>query len=256
MASRSTRLFVDGAVVALIIVVAFVIAWRSARAEVEPLRFLAGLPRATLDAPRAGPAIYTGRLYGPSARATALGTPSALTWWWLMTGTSKSRKTACFERQIDQLELRGNGASLRFVGLASASSLSLLSNERDSDWGDPLIVDLGSQPLRSTKKLPAVASKCSGTDPTYLERWVAQGAEVEVVACYREGELRACEAPLRAVVGLGTILPHRVRRAGHAYAPFVAAGIVSTALLLAFLTYALVVRVRTMSPLGASRRPT
>lgn len=233
--------------------VSFLIAWAHGQPTIEQLRFLRDLPRASLDAPKKGPAIYAGRIYGPPGRATPMGEKAAITWWWVNDGFSKSRTTSCFERQLESLELAADGRSVPYVALGSASSLSLLSDERGDDWGDPVVVDLGSQAAHKPDYLPDAAHKCSsGTNPIYVERWVAQGAEVEVVACYRDGALRECDAPLRSLLGLGTIVPHRQRRADHAYVPFLVACGINTVMLLGFLLISGLVTL----PLRPTRRPT
>lgn len=188
----------------------------------QQLRYVRELPHATVEAPIEGPAIYKGRLLGPESRiAPSTRKPAAMTFWWVITGGSKSRKRVCFERAVNEVRLASGDVSIPIRAL-DAGDLSLVSDRRDSDWNHNLVVDTGPLAEYGGSTLPKHASHCSGTSPSYTEVVVPQGTEVEVVACYSGNALRDCGLrPISALVSVPDEITHRRRRAERSYLGFV-----------------------------------
>lgn len=206
---------------------ALTIAYLSAARMIDEVAILRALPRATLDSPVKGPAIYRGQLFGPENRATPSKRAAAAHWWWVNTGGSKSRRTSCESSATTKLELRDGDTTLPYLALSSASG-SVIDSGRPIAWDAPAVIDFVERgPFETTNPPPTT---CTGKSPRYIEYSIAQGAAVEVVACYRGGALQACTGRFQTVVSLPTIAAHREHRADRAYLPFMLAGFMCTSL--------------------------
>ncbi len=241
--------------IAALIGAGFFFAFVGAHDYFAELEFLRDLPRATLAAPVKGPAIYAGRLVGPAERKTLTQQSAAAHFWSVTVGGGKSRTLKCFEWEVDRLELRDNeGHALPYLGLVNRK-LSVVSDDRGHDWSHRDVVDLG--PLKSHKPagLPAQAQRCQGSSAGYVEQRIPPNTEVEVLACYRDGALHACDAPLRNVLSVPNLMVHRVRRAERAYLAFVVVSGLSTMLLGVLFVLSLRARKRTVQPLRPGEAP-
>ena len=233
---------------------AFTVAFASAREEVVALDILRAAPPASLTAPREGPAIYRGNVYGPPGRKDADGRESAATWWWVTEPAGKrSSRTVCFERQIAGMRLRAGATELPITMFETAESLSLLGVDRDDDWTDPIFIDLATEPKSSSPTLPALAARCAGSKRTFISRSMRQGARAEVLACHRGGALVACDGPLGGVLAVDGMSGYRERRLERAIMPFVVASILVLVALAALLQRAIRFRERTFAPLWGGR---
>lgn len=180
-----------------------------------PSRELAAVPRASLAAPVAGPAIYRGELYANERRATPRGHHGALFWWWVGK-TGKNRRTGCTALVSGGLVLRDSINQARVEMFDDRLGVSLLADGRD-EWNEKRVIDLGSAPPFDGD-VPA-GSPCNGMSYRYQERVVEEGAEVEILGCYSDGELRPCPGAIGGVLGVPTVSVHLWRRAQRAHLP-------------------------------------
>jgi len=233
------------------IVVAFVLFGVALRTkhEADRLRIMTTAPRASLDAPIMGPAIYEGTLSSSYSRVSPLGKKSAAFWWWVEQKSGKSWKVICSKAVRDTMVLRADRSSMKLTSF-SAPNLSLLADTRE-DWTEPLIVDLGALPYeKPSAKIPSEANECAAAGRTYMERRIPEGTRVEVLGCHRDGELRACEGPLAGVLSVPTLDVHRIRRRDHLMSPIRAAASFAIVLLLALAGANTFLRKRILGPLS------
>lgn len=214
------------------VVLVFGVALFLSAEDLEALRWLAAVPRERLDAPVPGPAVYRGELFGPPDRTSGSGQPAAASWWWVTTSDGEDTTVHCFERARDELSLRADGRTvpLDFFG-TEVDDVALIADDR---WDEGhAVIDLGPLQPAEPKALLGRAASCLREDATVHERWIPPGASVDVVACYRDGILRACAgSPLRGIVAVGSEAAHRRRRAGEIHDRFRIAGLVVAAGLL------------------------
>jgi hypothetical protein len=243
---RSARLPL---LLAVAVAIAFSIAYLANASYFEELRFLRNLPRASLASPIEGPALYRGRLFGPSTRmGPSTKKPAAMTWWWVYVGGSKSRKKVCFESAIGEVTLQDGGKSAPLTAIRG--NISLLSEARNADWEQRTVVDTGTLAEHTSSKLPLHATKCEGSNPAYTEVLIPEGAEVEVVGCYSGGALRECgQSPLSAVLAVPDLLTHRIRRADISYRGFIVVAGISIAVVGLLFVLGLVGYRRTSKPM-------
>jgi hypothetical protein len=189
----------------------------SVRDDLRAADFVRAAPRASLDRPRGGPAIYAGAVLGPDDRADARGVKAAAHWWWVAENKGEDTWEArCFRREIRGLRLRdaaGNEAPI--TAFDTDESLSLVADDRD-DFADPLFVDLASEPRFETPVIPPAAASCSGPNRQLRGRAVPPSAQAEVLACFAGGELGRCHGRPAAILALGGMARHRARRIDHA----------------------------------------
>lgn len=239
----------------LAIALAATAAWRGSTASLASARWLATVPHATLAAPVRGPAIYAGKLFAAIPRTTPLGTKVAAYWWWVDERKNKEWKNVCREHARAGLELR-DGDARAAVAMLDAPSLALFADTLDDDFGLPLVVDLGAlgREQRSAHALPDARSGCAGDSRAYTERWIPQGAAVEVLACADGATLRPCDGlPLQGVLGAPTLAKQRERRVEEAARrPRIVVAASGLALLLLGV-YALVARAAALRPLSPAR---
>lgn len=241
--------------VAGIAAVACLVASLAVSDHVAAMRVMREAPRATLAAPRDGPAIYRGVVFGPAGRKDQNGRDSAATWWWVSERVSKNTtKTVCFERQIEGLRLRDAGVELPITMFETAADLSLLGVGRGEDWDEPLLIDLGQEPRSTSKTMPPAAQRCAGERRTFMNRSLGQGVRVEVLACHQAGKLVGCKGPLAGVLAVGTMNAHRERRAWQARIPFFFITALSLSVLGGLVFRATRFRARTFAALGTGGR--
>jgi len=190
---------------------------------VELLRSIAQTPRATLAAPRKGPAVYAGRIHAATPRATPRGTPAAAYWWWVILNSTKrqGRKplTACKAFASDHLVLESDGKRVAADLFGDENGIQLVANDRDEN-PDRMTIDLGPTQLLETTDIPDSLARCKGepgllrSSREYQERMIADGAPVEVLACWNGSELVACSQQVGGILAVPTIsvdLAHRSR---------------------------------------------
>lgn len=181
--------------------------WHDAR----PVRVITSAPRASLAAPVPTPAVYRGRLFAKNARATPRGTRGSVVWWWVgRTYRGKSR-TACSKLESGDLVLK-EGTHQAFVDMFDDLRGPALVADGRSEPLRPLTIDLGPIPLHEGDIPPA--APCQSSE--YQERVLADGAEVEILGCHSDGELRRCPGELSGVLGVPSVAKHAFRRSQQA----------------------------------------
>ncbi len=236
----------------LLIGAIFAIAWLTARGEYAGLRWMHGVPRATLASPRVGPAVYSGTVVGPEDRVTPLGRRTAGHWWWVVDRSrGEDGTTVCHTRVRDGMRLVDGDRVVRLTMFETAGDSSLLSDHRTWDWRDAMVFDLGSTPEYSSRTIPRAASRCTGRRLEYTERWIPPGARVEVLACMRDGALGPCNGPLTGALSIPNLDVHRIRRAREVRKAVRAACGISAVLLSALTTFLVARSRRVFTPMRA-----
>ncbi len=210
------------AVVAGLLVVGMGLAVGFTVSRVAPLPELFAIPHATLAAPRAGPAIYAGRLYSVAPRVSPGGTKAALYWWWGVRHVSTNdTRTLCKGQAFDHLLLEADGKRVPmnvFEGLP-ANALALIADTR-SESPEPYTMDLGPLPLITQDAIPDTeCSARASTNKEYQERSIPEGTTVEVLGCYDRGALHSCPLPVGGVLAVHTLAVNLHRRVRAAHAP-------------------------------------
>jgi len=195
----------------------------STSSDVDLLRSIAQTPRATLAAPRQGPAVYAGRIHAAASRQTPRGTPAAAYWWWVILNSTKRQGraplTACRAFASDHLVLEADGKRVNADLFADEHGIQLVANDRD-EGPDRMTIDLGPTKLLETTDIPDSLARCKGERGVlapgreYQERMIAEGAEVEVLACWNGTELVACDQKVGGILAVPTLsvdLAHRSR---------------------------------------------
>jgi hypothetical protein len=190
------------------------LAYLHTRDQVSALRFIAATPRATLASPREDPAIYSGEIVAPADRTTPIGTPAAAYWWWVDHDGDDNTVTDCANSAYAQMELHDGDRSAPLVLFDRAHDVSLLSIDRNWDYDERAVIDLGPIASAAAKDFPRESSACAAKDRRYSERWLPPHARADVLACNVAGSLTACTGPLDGVLATPDMRTHLARRAG------------------------------------------
>ncbi|MBI5532954.1 MAG: hypothetical protein HY898_09580 [Deltaproteobacteria bacterium] len=240
--NNKDRLLLVPAIAAFAMLAAILIALLVTSPRVALLRSLVAAPRASLATPRSGPAVYSGRLHSATERLTPRNARVAAYWWWVVQRKSKegcgsSPPSVCTEFVTEKLLLKADGTQALTDAVADYHGVSLLADGRD-EWESRRIIDLGSASIFSTDVIPQSLARCAGHRREYQERSIAEGAEVEMLACFDKGELRACDGPVGAILASPRVSVHMTRRASHAHDPIRAVALVSAIVLLGLAIHA------------------
>ena len=241
-------------VTTLLLAVALFVVALSTRKEAEKLRIVGTAPRASLAAPIAGPAIYEGAVFSTVPRVSPLGKKSAAFWWWVEQKSGKTWKVVCSKAVRDTMELRAERVSMK-LSLFTAPGLSLIADTRE-DWTERLVIDLGSLAYdKPTTKIPSELNQCAASGRTYTERRILEGTKVEVLGCYKDGELGPCGGPLGGALSVPSLEVHRAHRRAHLFVPVRIVAIVAAMLLFAMGFVNALFRVRVLGPLSRKGGP-
>ncbi len=232
--------------------------WAKSSADRHAVDLLRSTPVGDLAHPTEGPAIYKGRLYGPEGRVEPKGKAVAAHWWWVSKKVGKNNwKTVCFKREISGLRfVDGKGHTATLPAFDTTESLALAGTNWTDDYSDRMIVDFGyEQPLYETAAAPPAAKECFAKGYKWSGRSVPAGAQVEILACARDGELRPCADKPALVIVVGSMGLHLGRRIFDAQAPFVFVGIMAFVLTVILTIYAVFTRGRVLATFSPKRRP-
>lgn len=185
------------------------------------------------------PEIHRGRLRvarpvepdGPVARVAPDGTPAAVFRAWVEPTDDDSDGEFCVTAEHRGLELET---------AHGAYPLRWLDDDRDLPiFGDPGVVgpssdataiDVGPHGDSDVAGFPGPLAGCAGSNRASRMRLIPADAEVEVLACARDGELSPCEGHLANVVATDGLDVHRRRRAGDVGTCFRVAGFIVLAI--------------------------
>lgn len=225
------------------------IAWDHVQGHVQAIDLLRTVPPGDLAAPKAGPAVYKGKLYGPTGRKEPKGATVAAHWWWVDKKVGKNNwKTVCFQRDVGGLRLvDGKGVTAPLPVFDTEKSYALAGTNWSDDYVDRVIVDFGyDSPIYERDKPPPGAEKCWSSGYVWIGRSLPQGAPVEVLACAKDGVLEPCPGMPGMIVARNGVAVHRGRRVSDAQTPFMALSIVTLVLSTLYAVYAMVTRSRVL----------
>jgi hypothetical protein len=207
------------AVATVAVVVAYGVAATMAAARIREVAWLGSLPSADAAAPQSTPARYSGKLHAPAGRTTPAGTPAAAYWWNVAHHDDDSDDLFCQGRQRSALSCETTTGALRIEWTeADPSIVGLVADDKDNEYERPLAIDIGNHQLSAKPVVPS--STCWGDGATYSEATISEGAQVEIVGCVADGEIRACDGPLHGVLAVPAIevdRRHRFEQALHAF---------------------------------------
>lgn len=162
-----------------------------------------------------GPAIYRGRLYGPEARAAPDGSPAVLFRAWVEPTDDDSSGEFCVSHEHDGVYLVTHAGVRHDLGwLAGARDIPLLDGDVTKNLGkDTTVIELATTGAPTVEGFPGSLGACADDDRASRVRLIAPGAEVEVVACSRDGALAPCDGTIEDVIAVRSIRAHVSRRA-------------------------------------------
>lgn len=225
------------------------IAWRHIQGHLRAIDLLRTVPAGDLAAPKEGPAVYKGKLYGPAERKEPKGALVAAHWWWVDKRVSKNNwKTVCFQREVTNLRLVDDkGVSVPLPAFDTETSYALAGTSWSDDYTDRVVVDFGyDSPIYERDKPPPAAAKCWNAGYVWIGRSIPQGVGVEVLACSKGGVLTPCPGLPGMIVARNGLAVHKGRRVSDAQTPFMAASMVTLALSVLYAVYAFVTRSRVL----------
>lgn len=230
--------------------------WSKSQVHVRAVDLLRTTKVGNLANPPEGPALYKGRLYGPEGRVEPKGKAVAAHWWWYSKRVSKNNwKTVCFQRDISKLRfVDAAGRTATLPAFDGDEGLALAGTNWTDDYSDRMIVDFGYElPVYQANLPPDAAKKCSSSGTEWVGRSIPAGAQVEILACARNGELRPCADKPALVIVVGNMGQHLGRRVTDAQTPFVAEGVVAVGATVLLVLYALFVRGRVLATFSPKR---
>lgn len=230
--------------------------WSKSQVHVQAVDLLRTTKAGNLANPPDGPAIYKGRLYGPEGRVEPKGKAVAAHWWWVTKRVGKNNwKTVCFKREIGKLRfVDGAGRTATLPAFDTEESLALAGTNWTDDYTDRMVVDFGyEQPVYETEVAPAAAKECFAKGYKWSGRSIPAGAQVEILACARNGELLPCADKPALVIVVGSMGQHLGRRISDAQTPFVVEGMIAFGVTVGLTLYALFVRGRVLATFSPKR---
>src|SRR5687767_1711641 len=144
------------AIVTLLILAAYGVAWWLAAPADRELEWLRDLPRADAASETGRPAIYAGKLRGPEGRVTPSGERAAAYWWRVARRDDDSDTLFCSGRERSRLKLETPTGSMRIAFTeAHPDEVGLITDEQDNELGRPIAIDLGNSQPSVTRFVPA-----------------------------------------------------------------------------------------------------
>lgn len=202
-------------IVTVLLFVAYAIAAFEASSRIKEIEWLAGLPSAEYEYGTNRPARYAGRLFGPEDRKTPLGQPAAAYWWSVSSRDADvGYDVKCRARVRSNLVLVTSAGRMPIAWTeANPEDVGIASNTQRGDYGLPFAIDVGHTPSVLYDKVPP--NTCS-VGERYLQTYIEQGINVEVVGCVRNGVIDRCDSLLGGVLSVPNIksdMRHRLRSA-------------------------------------------
>jgi hypothetical protein len=202
-------------IVTVLLIGAYAIAALVASSRIKEIEWLAGLPAAEYEYDTNRPARYAGRLFGPEDRKTPLGQPAAAYWWSVSSRDADvGYDVKCRARVRSNLFLVTSTGRMPIVWTeANPDDVGIASDSQRGDYGLPFAIDVGNTPSMLYDKVPP--NTCSFGE-RYLQTYLEQGINVEVVGCIRNEAIDRCDSLLGGVLSVPNIksdMRHRLRSA-------------------------------------------
>ncbi|MFO0612312.1 MAG: hypothetical protein U0414_06985 [Polyangiaceae bacterium] len=177
-----------------------------------------------------GPAIYRGRLVGPSDRVDPLGEPAVIHWGWVESTDSDSDVPECATQANDGISLETEAGTYRLSWLEKPVQITSVTHDMPSA---PAVIDLGKSAPRELEEFPGPFQPCAGDHRKLTMYAIPPGTTVEVLACASQGELGPCKGGLENVLSTDGMKAHRARRADEIATAFRVAVAIALALSIA-----------------------